>query len=180
MLENQQLRLVQGLQELYRRMRTGEGWPGAPLQEMNGAPPTHDILERLGTFKKEDHADSAHFEEDLAALQSRLLASGANSRQPEMSFDTISEADLSPMFELAVHCRPAFINPYASQFSLTPPKGSPHPSIVKTSSPLKTYRNTSASHFTQQSQWRKGPLELEGMEYNMTRDSPYFDANMQI
>ena len=62
MLEQQQAQLVTGIRELYRRLRTGEGWPGAWLEESTVEdssviitdktnkvihPLTHDILERL-------------------------------------------------------------------------------------------------------------------------------------
>ncbi|KAK4980999.1 Fluconazole resistance protein 1, partial [Elasticomyces elasticus] len=46
-LEQQQSYLVAGLHETYRRLRLAQGWPGAPLQEIDGHPLTHDILERL-------------------------------------------------------------------------------------------------------------------------------------
>lgn len=62
MLEQQQAQLVAGIRELYRRLRTGEGWSGAWLEESRvvdssaiitdktnktNHPLTHDILERL-------------------------------------------------------------------------------------------------------------------------------------
>ena len=62
MLEQQQAQIVAGMRELYRRLRTGEGWPGAWLEEFQisdntgsinvsksntSHPLTHDILERL-------------------------------------------------------------------------------------------------------------------------------------
>ena len=152
---------------------------GAPLKETNGTPLTHDILERLGALKQEGQVESAHFEEDFAALQSRLLANGPSCMQRGMSFDTNSEVEQSPMLEHAVHYKPTFTNPFAGHFPPTPPMGSPHPSIVKTSSPLKTQMNTSIPHNINQSQWQAEPLELESMDYNMTYESPSFDANMQ-
>ncbi|KAJ5920755.1 hypothetical protein N7466_009081 [Penicillium verhagenii] len=51
MLEQQQIWLVHGLQELYRRATKGEGWSGAPLKlEPNGLPLTHDLLTRIGVL----------------------------------------------------------------------------------------------------------------------------------
>ncbi len=176
MLENQQQQLVQGLQELYRRVQTGEGWTGAPLKESNGTPLTHDILQRLGALKQEGQADSAHFEEDMGVMQSRLFASGGSLMQRETSFDTNSEADQSPMFEPAAHYKPTFTNPFASHYPPTPPMGSPHPSGVKTSSPLKTHMNSSAPQFVQRGHWQPEPPELEGIDYNMTYDPPPFDT----
>ena len=178
MLENQQLQLVQGLQELYRRVKTGDGWTGAPLKETNGTPLTHDILERLGALRQEGQADNVYFEEDFGVLQSRLLARGSGYMQREMSFDTTSEADQSPMFESAAHFKPTFTNPFAGHFPPTPPMGSPHPSLLKTRSPLKSQMNTSAPQFTHQTQWQAEPLETDGMEFNY--ESPSFDANMQV
>jgi len=179
MLEKQQLQLVQGLQELYRRVKTGEGWADEPLKEVNGLPLTHDILERLGALTQDGLAQSAHFEEDFGALQSRLVANGAGYMQRGISFDTNSEADQSPMFDPAVHYTPVFANPFQSQYPPTPPMDRPHASVVKTSSPLKTQTNTSAPQFTQQSPWQPESAEIEGTGYNLTYGSPSFDANMQ-
>ncbi|KAJ5933308.1 hypothetical protein N7454_005637 [Penicillium verhagenii] len=51
MLEQQQIWLVHGLQELYRRATKGEAWSGAPLKlEPNGLPLTHDLLTRIGVL----------------------------------------------------------------------------------------------------------------------------------
>lgn len=55
MLEHEQAQLIAGLRELYRRLISGEQWPGDPLiQAENGNPLTHDILERLGLLYMQD------------------------------------------------------------------------------------------------------------------------------
>lgn len=183
MLENQQLQLVHGIQELYRRLKNGEGWSGAPLKEINGTPLTHDLLERLGALKQEGQAESAQFEDDFGTLQSRLLANGAGFMKREMSFDASSEGDLSPMFEPAVQYKPAFTNPFNNHFPPTPPMNSPHPLTIKTSSPLKTQMNTSTPSsipdFLQESPWQPDPLNIAGMDCNMTYEPSAFDTNMQ-
>ncbi|KAI5293367.1 hypothetical protein KEM52_005612 [Ascosphaera acerosa] len=99
MLEQQQSQLVTGLQELYRRTRLGEGWPGEPLQDMpNGHPLTHDILERLGALKP---AKGSHevptFEEDLNLVQRKLIASGAGFMPRDTASDFGSEGAPSPV-----------------------------------------------------------------------------------
>ncbi|KAK5072331.1 Fluconazole resistance protein 1 [Exophiala xenobiotica] len=177
MLENQQVQLVQGLRELYRRVNSGEGWVGASLRETNGLPLTHDILERLGALnlKQEGQTHSAQFEEDFLALQCRMIAAGAGYMQRSMSFDTDAEADQSPVFEPAVHDTSTFTNPFASHLPPTPPLGSPRVSFVKANLPLKTHTNTSAPQVTQQSLWQTGSVEIESMD----KESPSFDANMQ-
>ncbi|KAF2144734.1 uncharacterized protein K452DRAFT_285054 [Aplosporella prunicola CBS 121167] len=69
MLEQQQGQLVAGIRELYRRLNTGEGWPGSPLAEHPGGHPlTHDILQRLGLLQQ----NSEQFEEDPTRLEKRL------------------------------------------------------------------------------------------------------------
>ena len=104
MLEQQQAQLVAGMRELYRRLRTGEGWPGPWLEESisvdgnsggknkRNHPLTHDILKRLDllyvradengsptgsvtTFGALQHLKG--FDEDCGRLQQRLIKQGA-------------------------------------------------------------------------------------------------------
>ena len=80
MLEQQQTQLVAGLRELYRRMQSGEGWPGHPLHDGPGGHPlTHDILDRLDLLhmKGENGQHYEGFEEDCSVLQRRLVEGGA-------------------------------------------------------------------------------------------------------
>ncbi|KAK7540688.1 uncharacterized protein J3D65DRAFT_548914 [Phyllosticta citribraziliensis] len=74
MLEQQQNQLVAGLRELYRRLQTGEGWPGLPLSDQQGGHPlTHDILERLDLLQPKDgNGQYEPFEEDFARMEKRL------------------------------------------------------------------------------------------------------------
>ncbi|KAJ5194744.1 C6 transcription factor [Penicillium cinerascens] len=68
-LERQQIWLVRGLRELYRRSIESGIWPGDPLElEDNGHPLTHDLLARLGVI---DHNKDLRFEEDSQSLCSR-------------------------------------------------------------------------------------------------------------
>lgn len=81
MLEQQQAQLVAGLRELYRRLNTGDSWPGATLQDAsNGYPLTHDILERLDLLhmQTENHGVTDGFEDDTELMQRRLIESGAS------------------------------------------------------------------------------------------------------
>lgn len=69
-LEQQHEWLVDGLQQLYRRLRDGEGWPGGPVSlDHHGLPCSHELLTRLGAL---DESKGEHFEEDTGALQQRL------------------------------------------------------------------------------------------------------------
>ncbi|KAK8226114.1 hypothetical protein HDK77DRAFT_382855 [Phyllosticta capitalensis] len=74
MLEQQQNQLVAGLRELYRRLQTGEGWPGLPLSDQQGGHPlTHDILERLDLLQPKDGPGQYEaFEEDFVRMEKRL------------------------------------------------------------------------------------------------------------
>ncbi|KAK8190890.1 hypothetical protein BKA81DRAFT_285835, partial [Phyllosticta paracitricarpa] len=74
MLEQQQNQLVAGLRELYRRLQTGEGWPGMPLSDQQGGHPlTHDILERLDLLQPKDgNGLYEPFEEDFGRMEKRL------------------------------------------------------------------------------------------------------------
>jgi hypothetical protein len=128
MLEQQQAQLVTGLQELYRRTQSGKGWEGAPLKESaHGTPLTHEILDRLGALKSGRNASTPEpFEEDLNALQQRLLANGAGFMQRSPS-DSGSDTGLSPT---SVHNsrKPTFQDPFSlSRLPPTPPTHSPFP-----------------------------------------------------
>lgn len=174
MLEHQQLQLVAGLQELYRRLQQGQGWSGAPLPESaNGSPLTHDILERLGALQQDLPGGNADFTEDFNAMQSILLAKGVGYMKRETSFDTISELD-SPLFE-PMQKAPNFTNPFAQHFPPTPPNRSPHPPFVKTSSPLKT-QSFVAPEFTDMT-WQADPSEMN-MDFS-TYDATMMDLHMQ-
>lgn len=75
MLEQQQAQLVSGLREMYRRLQSGESWPGKPLKESHGGfPLTHDMLERLNVLHSLDYPISHEtFEDDLEALQTKCM-----------------------------------------------------------------------------------------------------------
>ncbi|KAL6718993.1 Fluconazole resistance protein 1 [Lecanora helva] len=61
MLERQQAQLIAGLQELYRRTQTGEGWTAPTLEPSHyGQPLTHKILEGLGLLRAEEWDERAH------------------------------------------------------------------------------------------------------------------------
>lgn len=182
MLECQQSQLVAGLQELYRRLQTGEGWIGTPLKESTrGAPLTHDILERLGALKSDNKSGFDHFEDNYEALQNMLFANGAGSIQREASFDTNSDAGQSPTLEMSSRSRiPSYSHSFPGvQFPPTPPVGSPHPFPIKTSSPLKAEMMISTSTIPNHEQWPIDTLDYPEMEYNMTYESPINDGQMQ-
>ena len=105
MLEQQQAQLVNGLQELYRRLTTGQEWEGPLLDDGdNGRPLTHDILDGLGVLQNESGSPSEAFEDDLEALQHRLRDDGSQPVQrthsPESEEEVTSNAncfmDLQP------------------------------------------------------------------------------------
>ena len=129
MLENQQAQLVCGLQELYKRTKSGQGWIGSPLKESSqGAPLTHDILERLGALKQDGLGTGEAFEEDLNLMQQRLIASGAGFMQRDLSSDSDSESGQSPIHDAASQKPPHFTDPFAmNRFPPTPPNQSPFP-----------------------------------------------------
>jgi len=133
MLENQQAQLVQGLQELYRRAQTREGWIGSPLKETSqGVPLTHDILERLGALKQDGDNDT-RFEEDLNAIRHRLIANGAGLMQRDTSPDGDSDVAQSPMFDQFPQKATGFGEPFAlNSFPPTPPSQSPYPRSINT------------------------------------------------
>ncbi|KIW20155.1 hypothetical protein PV08_00730 [Exophiala spinifera] len=52
--------LTAGLIRLYSRLLEGKGWDGAPVDEVNGSPSVHCILERIGVIGADEE-----FDEDL-------------------------------------------------------------------------------------------------------------------
>ncbi|KAJ5546947.1 hypothetical protein N7494_004532 [Penicillium frequentans] len=69
-LEQQQVWLVHALQELYRCITEGEGWPGDLLTaKSSGHPAIHDLLKRLGAL---DHPIGQRFEENTELMQKNL------------------------------------------------------------------------------------------------------------
>ncbi|KAL3458518.1 hypothetical protein BJX64DRAFT_266616 [Aspergillus heterothallicus] len=110
MLEQQQTWLVNGLQELYRRLLDGEGWQGEPLRcEPNGHPLTHDLLTQLGALDSSKHE---RFEESADALQSELWKHNVGLMQRQDSSDTSSESAHSPIVP------PQFDNPFTPHTAL--------------------------------------------------------------
>lgn len=105
MLEQQQVWLVNGLQELYRRSSDGEGWPGEPLKsEPNGHPLTHDLLARLGALD----STRDRFEENPDTMQQRLWSqkSGSSQMQHQDSSDDSSDGAQSPVGSFGRHQLP--------------------------------------------------------------------------
>jgi len=98
MLEQQQSQLVAGIRQMYRKLLSGESWPGSALPEQQeGYPLTHDILERLDVLHMtgENPVGSEAFEDNLEKLQQDLVESGASYVPRRSSPSTESEPDLS-------------------------------------------------------------------------------------
>ncbi|KAI9677779.1 MAG: hypothetical protein M1829_002551 [Trizodia sp. TS-e1964] len=124
MLEQQQQQLVSGLQELYRRTQSGEGWTGSPLRESGmGHPLTHDILERLGALKQDADGFSESFEEDVSILQQKLFENGAPPMQRQSSLG--SDSDLGQTFSEQTPAHD-FLHSNPFEVPPTPPNTSPY------------------------------------------------------
>jgi hypothetical protein len=176
MLENQQTQLVTGLQELYKRLQNGQGWSGSPLKETGGVPLTHDILERLGALKVDGHNTSDAFEEDLHALQQRLIANGAAIMQREPSHDGSTDRSASPAYEPKLHFTTP--NPFAmSQLPPTPPNQSPYPQAARTAAPIKANSYPQPLQHSNLSWTTAAPEFDDGMDFINQYDSPMFDPS---
>ncbi|KAK4990663.1 Fluconazole resistance protein 1 [Elasticomyces elasticus] len=92
-LEHQQSQLVLGVQEMYHRLLSGQGWPGPPLSEAKGHPLTHDILAQLDVLepRQQSSEELNVFEEDFRRLQERLLSGDATDAQRRSSTSSDSE-----------------------------------------------------------------------------------------
>ena len=74
MLEQQQDKLVNALQELYDRNLKRKAWTGPPLNKTSkGIPLTHDILNALGMLKLDDQGNCERFEENPDVLRNKMI-----------------------------------------------------------------------------------------------------------
>lgn len=127
MLEQQQTQLVNGLQELYKRVIAGQGWEGPPLNDgAAGRPLTHDILHGLGVLQAEGPGRLGSFDADLDSIQQQLLDDVVDGTHPRESSDSDSDQDSNPIGWLDVGLpRPQLHNPLATSQLPTPPLQSP-------------------------------------------------------
>jgi hypothetical protein len=206
MLEQQQAQLVAGLRELYSRLQTGQGWPGAPLQEAQGGHPlTHDILERLNLLHPASDNSEGYevFEENCQRMQQKLVESGAGfttRRRGSVS----SESDHGHTSASSSHGTPpmksmSFNDPFSSRTAAppTPPSGSPFPqpsqlNSVKAQmqqppmfqqSPLSRDAALNPQSLLR-SNWTNEPLTMDDttppMEYLSQFDAPMFDVKYDV
>ncbi|KAL3470815.1 hypothetical protein BJX99DRAFT_238799 [Aspergillus californicus] len=135
MLEQQQTWLVNGLQELYRRLLDNEGWQGEPLKcEPNGHPLTHDLLTKLGALDQSKHE---RFEESADSMQQDIWRHNVGHMQRQDSSDTSSESAHSPV--VAPH---QFSDPFAAQnLPQTPTTISPTTTSLRIDVPQSAVKN---------------------------------------
>ena len=127
MLEQQQEKLVNALQDLYHRAVKKKAWPGLPLQiNAKGNPLTHDILERLGMLKLDDQGGRELFEEDADVLRQKMMIKEEEHAYPTPTTIQSEFSPVSPRFDAFVS-RPLAGGkaPGATAFQLTPPMQSP-------------------------------------------------------
>lgn len=174
MLEQQQTWLVHGLQEMYRRAKEGEGWPGEPLHcEANGHPLTHDLLTRLGSL---DHTKGERFEENTEIMQQELWR--RNGMQRQESSDASSESAQSPVmpspFTTSDMFAAAVPPQQPQQLPPTPPSFSP--SSSRPTQPTPTIKSEpQQQHHRQQS----AQLHLQSQP-PMTPNNPAYAAQMSM
>ncbi|KIW50523.1 hypothetical protein PV05_09327 [Exophiala xenobiotica] len=183
MLESQQAQLVTGLQELYKRLQNGQGWTGAPLKETgSGTPLTHDILERLGALKQDGNTTHEAFEEDLNALQQRLIDDGAGFMQRQPSHDSHTDSSApSPIYE-PVAQRPNFTNPFSlHQLPPTPPNRSPYPQNARAVPPTKSHTYPHAVNLQSNLSWTTPVGEFDNsMDFINQFGSPLVDSSFDL
>lgn len=128
MLEQQQDKLVNALQDLYDRNLKRTAWPGLPLEKTaKGIPLTHDILERLGHLNLDEHGSKYEpFEEDTDVLRRKMAIKEEEPAYPTPITTQSEFSSVSPNFE------PFLSRPFAGerghtapQFQPTPPMHSP-------------------------------------------------------
>lgn len=123
MLEQQQIQLVNGLQELYKKAKASQGWDGPLLGDGgHGRPLTHDILDSLGVLQHETLNNCSSFEDDLDVMQHRLVRDGSDSVQRRGSSDSENERSSvrTSIFELTPQ-HPLAKNTFSTSQLPTPP-----------------------------------------------------------
>lgn len=150
MIQQQQIWLVHGLRELYRRTTEGEGWPGECLKTgPNGHPLTHDLLTRLGAL---DRTKGERFEDSPDTMQQGLCR---KSMWRQESSDG-AESSLSPV------ARSGFFSDAFSQTQTLPPTPPAYPT---TTAPVKEEPMASNPQFTHKGLLMQGivdPRALQG------------------
>ncbi|EXJ87084.1 hypothetical protein A1O3_04042 [Capronia epimyces CBS 606.96] len=81
--------LTAGLIELYSRLINGQSWEGSPVDELNGSPSVHCILERLGVIDTEDEIDPTS---DLAGESDSISFSCAKAREPPAKVQKLAKS----------------------------------------------------------------------------------------
>ncbi|KAF2018314.1 C6 transcription factor-like protein [Aaosphaeria arxii CBS 175.79] len=154
MLEQQQSQLVAGLRELYSRLQTGQGWPGAPLRDaQSGHPLTHDILERLDLLHPTSDSNSNYegFEEDCSRMQRKLLERGAPYTRRRGSISSNSDHDHTSSSASSFSGTPttrmlAYNDPFTRHMTPpTPPMQSPFPKQSQITPSVKQEQITPAA-----------------------------------
>lgn len=126
MLEQQQDKLVNALQELYDRNLNKKGWPGRPLHKTSkGIPLTHDILDGLGLLKLDDQGKHEDFEEDPNVLRQKMII-----KEEELAYPTPNtvQSGFSPVSPLESFVPRTFAGEKTfatTRFQPTPPTRSP-------------------------------------------------------
>ena len=134
MLEQQQDKLVNALQDLYDRNLNRKAWPGPPLHKTaKGIPLTHDILDRLGLLKLDDHGNYETFEEDTDILRQKMAT---KEEEPAYPTPTTTQSEFSPV---SPNFEPFVSRPFAGEkglaatrFQPTPPMHSPEEDTAMT------------------------------------------------
>ncbi|CAP78992.1 hypothetical protein N7489_004637 [Penicillium chrysogenum] len=150
MIQQQQIWLVHGLRELYRRTTEGEGWPGECLKtEPNGHPLTHDILTRLGAL---DRTKGERFEDSPDTIQQELCRKSIWRQE----YSDGAESSQSPV------ARSGFFSDAFSQTQTLPPTPPAYPKIT---APVKQEPMASNPQFMHKGLPMQGivkPLALQG------------------
>lgn len=123
MLEQQQDKLVNALQDLYDRNLKRTAWPGSPLEKtVKGIPLTHDILERLGHLRSDDSGGKYEpFEENTDVLRQKMAIKEEEPAYPTPNTTQSEFSSVSPSFE------PFMSRPFAGERGLTAPRFQPTP-----------------------------------------------------
>ena len=129
MLEQQQERFVDALQEMYHRLQRNGMWSSTKLTEVNGQPLTHDILQGLGLFETTTggSGEIEEGEETFEEMQLKLLANSA--RFAHQRGSNYSNNDRNSRSRESLHDTPMMTmhSSFNNQFDFTPSLFHPQP-----------------------------------------------------
>ncbi|KAJ4557734.1 hypothetical protein HRR78_001407 [Exophiala dermatitidis] len=169
-----------GLIELYQRLLKGQPWEGSPVDELNGTPSVHCILERLGVIDAEDEVDptpNPTLQSDApvshvhstAASAAAIGGRVAKSRKPSTKFTPSRKGSQAASAAAREFDTDPLLSPLSTSTTIVPPAGSSFFETTEDPALATGYFNQVASPLSCAS--RSGSLQSTTTSSSSTWDS---------